>query len=80
MHMFNAIRQALAWLTFDELPDDERPPRKIWLNGDKMTEWFAAVKRRREEKYGLSSDGKISDEPIHGPTSQNDTRALLGLR
>lgn len=78
--MFNAIRQALAFLTFDELPDDERPPRSIWLKQDELKKWFAAVRRRREEKYGLKSDGRISDEPIEGPTSQNDTRALLGLR
>lgn len=76
--MFDAIRHALGWLSFDELPRDERPPRNIWTDPKRLSEHFKAVERRREEKYGGSQDG-VSDK-IDGPVVQNDTEALLGIR
>lgn len=76
--MFDAIRNALGWLTFDELPRDERPPRNIWTDGKRLSAHFRAVERRREEKYG-GSQSDVSDQ-IDGPVEQNDTEALLGLR
>lgn len=78
LNMFNALRQALGFLTFEELPKDERPPRRIWLKPDELRAWFSEVERRREEKYGSQSDGRI-DEPIRGPVERNSTRELLGL-
>lgn len=54
--LWNAIRVALGFLNFDELPKDERPPRDIWLDGDEMRKHWTAVERRREEKYGTSSE------------------------
>lgn len=74
---FDAIRIALGFLTFDELPDDERPPRSIWMEGDLMQAHWKAVKKARDAKYG---DGDIRDEEIEGPVSQNDTEALLGMK
>lgn len=71
--MFDALRQALAFLSFDELPADERPPRRIWLRPRELKAWFKAVEARRKEKYGGDED------TIDGPVSQNDTKALLGL-
>jgi hypothetical protein len=73
--MFDALRQTLAFLSFDELPADERPPRKIWLKGKELREWMKAVERRRKEKYGSESG-----DDIDGPVSTNDTKALLGMR
>jgi hypothetical protein len=52
---WNAVRMALGFLGFDELPKDERPPRKIWLDGDEMRKHWTAVERIREEKYGTGS-------------------------
>lgn len=60
-HLADAISKGLLFLSFmEELPDDERPPRRIWLNPGKLKEHFAAVKKRREEKYG-GSGNEIED-------------------
>lgn len=63
----------LGFLGFEELPEDERPPRAIWLEGDEMTKWWKAVDEMRREKYGSSGsrDGDIRDTPISGDTSRN---------
>lgn len=45
-----AISTALQVLGFIELPEDEVPPEKIWHHDERMTEWFQAVKERREAR------------------------------
>jgi hypothetical protein len=74
--MFNAIRDALGYLGFDELPTDERPPRSIWDSGKELRRWFKAVEVRREEKFGLKS----GDKQIEGPVEENDVYGLLGMK
>lgn len=55
--LFDAIRTALVFLSFDELPDNERPPKRIWLDGEKLNDWFRQVKRNRDrEMKGESTD------------------------
>ena len=44
----NAILAALAFISFDELPEKEKPPRRIWLDGEKMEAWWDEVKRIRD--------------------------------
>lgn len=47
IHM--AIKSALYFLTFEQLTDDaDRPPKRIWLDNEKMSEWWRVVKERRE--------------------------------
>jgi hypothetical protein len=54
--LFEAYRVALMFLSFDELPEDERPPRRIWHDGEALREHFEAVKRsRRREAEGHGS-------------------------
>lgn len=67
-----AIARAITWLSFDELPEDERPEKRIWQDGPKLREWFAAVKKRREEKYG--TDGK---QPIEDPVQNAAAKDLI---
>jgi hypothetical protein len=56
-HLFvQAVRRALQYLSFDELAEEERPPKKIWLDNDKMTEWFDSVKRNRKSKANGQGD------------------------
>lgn len=57
--LFDAIRMALGFLGFDELPKEERPPRRIWLVPDEMRTWWTHVERRRKEKMegGADEDG-----------------------
>jgi hypothetical protein len=58
-------------ISFDELADDERPPRRIWLDSERMDEWFKDVRRRRTEKYG----GKSRE--IEDPVANDAARGLL---
>lgn len=68
---FDAVKIALTILSFDELASDERPPRRMWLNGDQLKEWFDGVKRRREAKYGSAS------KPIEDPVDNAAAASLL---
>lgn len=59
--LFTAIRMALGFLKFEELDPKERPPKKIWLDGDKMTMWWAEVKASREAE--AKGEGSTMDMP-----------------
>jgi hypothetical protein len=42
-----AIKLALYFLSFEEIMDaQDKPPKRIWLNGPKMEEWWRVVKDR----------------------------------
>lgn len=47
--LHNAIRMALFFLKFEELLEKEQPPRKIWLDPDKLEAWWDEVKAARED-------------------------------
>lgn len=49
-NLFTAIRLALNFLAFEELPEEDQPPKRIWLDRDRLGEWFEKVKKRREEQ------------------------------
>lgn len=66
-----AIQRALTWLSFEELEESERPPRRIWQDDSKLKEWFAMVKKRREEKFG----GKSTE--IEDPVQNEAAKGLL---
>lgn len=59
--LHRAIKSALIFLSFEELPPDDIPPRSMWLNGKSLNEWFADVRRRQKEKM---TDREI-DDPVH---------------
>lgn len=65
-NIFDAIRLALVWLSFEELESAEKPPKEIWLDGKAMSKWWKAVKKRREDKYS----GRPNDD-IDGPVERN---------
>jgi hypothetical protein len=65
--LFDAIRSALVFLSFDELPKKEVPPRRIWLDGERLSEWFRQVKINRERE--MRGDG--SSDPEDGEMEQN---------
>ena len=70
--LFDAIRFGHIFLSFDELPEDERPPKRIWLDGDALREWFAEVKRKRDAKYGADPGGwdKSIEDPVDNAAAQ----------
>lgn len=50
--LHTAIRMALYFLKFEEIPEQaDQPPKHMWLDADKMENWWAEVKRARESRY-----------------------------
>lgn len=70
-HLADAISKGLAFISFDELPSDEKPPRKIWLDEELLSEWFDEVAKRREEKF--NGESKEIDDPV----SNEAAKALI---
>lgn len=71
--LFEAIRMAMVFIGFEELPSEERPPRKIWLDSEAMRSWFAEVERQREKKWG----NKDGDTLMEGETVENKAAESL---
>jgi len=69
--LFEAIRSALVFLSFDELPKVERPPRRIWLDGDALRAHFDEIDRRRKDE---SAGGP---GPIDDPVENEAARTLI---
>lgn len=65
--IFDAIKLALVWLSYEELESEERPPKEIWLEPKEMSKWFKAVNKRRREKWGMDKH----DQDIDGPVEHN---------
>lgn len=65
--MFNAIRFALTFLSFEELESHERPPKRIWLDSDALNDWFANVKKQRTEQ----ASGKAIDDPVQNEAAKS---------
>lgn len=63
-----AIGHALAFLSYDELPADERPPKRYWLDNKRMREHFDWVKRKREDEMkGDRSSLPPIEDPVQNP-------------
>lgn len=75
--IFDAIRMGGIFLSWDELPADERPPKRIWMDGDALQEWFHEVERRREEKYGSGGGSSGWDKSIEDPVSNPAAKGLI---
>jgi hypothetical protein len=61
---FEAIRLAMFFLSFEELPEEDRPPKKIWLDNEAMESHFAALKAKRKRE----AEG---DTTLEGESVQN---------
>jgi hypothetical protein len=43
-----AIRMALYFISFENIVDkQDKPPKHIWLDGERMDAWWAAVEQRQ---------------------------------
>lgn len=68
-----AISEALAVLGFLELPSEDQPDPSIWHHRERLDEWFAGAKQRREDRAnGLTMTPIGEDEP--GMTSNEYAR------
>lgn len=65
--LFENLLLARIFISYEEqLPNEERPPKRIWLNTDALKEWFAEVDRKRERD--MKGEG---DKSIDGPSEKN---------
>jgi len=69
--LHEAIVRALLYLSWEELPKEERPPRSIWLDAKELGTWFKAVERRREEQYGNSNSSSEIDDPVDNAAAKD---------
>lgn len=54
--LHEAILTGLRLLSYEELPKDERPPRAMWMDSEKLAKWWKEVERKRKERYGGKAD------------------------
>jgi len=60
-NLVEAIRMAMFFNGFVEYPEKERPPKKIWLDTEKMESWWREVKANR--KSGNKDGANYNDMP-----------------
>jgi hypothetical protein len=48
--IFNLISNSLYFVSFDELPKEERPKKSIWMDSELMEEHWRAVEAMRKDK------------------------------
>ena len=62
--LHQAIVFALRVLDYEDFPIEERPPKRIWMDNEKINEWFKKVERDRKKKYsgGTPEDEDEEDE------------------
>lgn len=73
-NLFEAIRLALIFVKFEEMPKEERPPKRIWLDGEKLEAHMKWVEKQREGKHQVDKDGHSKD--IEDPV-QNSAASML---
>lgn len=70
------MRTALIFLSFDEMEERDRPPKRIWLDGDKLREHMDMVKRRRKEEAERGGRDSSLDE-IEDPVENAAAKGLI---
>lgn len=56
--LHRAIRMALYFLSFENIIEEQdKPPKHLWLDGEKMEEWWRAVRERGR------GDKEVSEMP-----------------
>lgn len=66
---FEAIRLGMFFLSFDELPEEDRPHRRIWLDTEAMESHFAALKAKRERE--AKGDTTLEGEPVRNAAARD---------
>ncbi len=69
-----AVSESLTVLSwFENLPDDEQPPKAIWWSDELIAEWFRNVKENRKKDRDSKGKRKSSYEQAEDvPMAQND--------
>jgi hypothetical protein len=58
---FDALRTSLMFLGFEEMPEDEAPPKKIWLDGEALTKHFKWLKEKRKAEMNGNGSQEASE-------------------
>lgn len=58
---FDLIRRSMIFLGFEEMPQEDRPPRKIWMDDKLLVEHFNRLREKRSAEAGGDS---VSREPM----------------
>lgn len=64
--LFDAIRTSLMFLGFEEMPEGDTPPKRIWLDNEALKEHFDMLKAKRKAEADPDSP-QVPD----GPMKQN---------
>lgn len=69
-----AVSEALTVLSwYENLPEDEQPPRHIWWSDDLLEQWFRNVKENRKNDSGEGHRPRSSyEEADDVPMAQNE--------
>lgn len=51
-------------LSWEELPRDERPPRRLWDDDEGLVRHFEQVERDRERKWGSPGSSGAIEDPV----------------
>lgn len=66
---FEAIRLGMFFIGFEELAEEDRPPRKIWLDSEAMESHFAALKAKRERES--KGDTTLEGVPVQNSAARD---------
>jgi hypothetical protein len=67
-----AVNEALTVLSwFENLPEDEQPPRHIWWSDELVSDWFRNVREDREKKSGKKKSSSY-EQSEDVPMMQNE--------
>lgn len=72
---FDAIRTTLIYLGFEEMPEDDQPPRRIWQDPVALKGHFDMLKRDRKAR---TENGGNTEGPIEEPVQNDLTKGLRG--
>lgn len=73
--IFDAIVVGMQFVRFEELEEDEKPKKAIYLDQKKLEAHFAAVKKRRKERSETDKDGRSRE--IEDPVSNDAAKGFV---
>lgn len=71
-NVFDFIRQALVFISFEELPKDEQPDKKIWDDPEAIEAHFKEVEKQRKQRTDPKGPG-----PIEDPVENEAARSMM---
>ena len=68
----------ISW--YENLPEDEHPPRHIWWSEKLLEKWFQEVKESRGDRTGPAGGQSPYDKADDVPMSENELAAEVRER